>query len=270
MKNFINKDYFSPIIQEYTERYQEVRNCGYWQMPFVPYTFPEYSTMPLKVFFVGRDTYYWQEYDEKYVGHPELYAEDNADYVTIEKIREDFGKEGRFWNMVAKVQLLLQTGVYHKSLDGLTEADWKLLEGIGYGNLFSIETKDTLENKKSETEGRSEYDDIHDKAAYQKLRQTARPFETLKTIFSAYGEPDIVFVLSWRDNDFLEGLDYEKQEEFFEDGIMDVYLSRTHKTRVVWTSGPGRFSRLRTNAETVCRKLCDTANILLKENVSDR
>lgn len=165
--------------------------------------------------------------------------------------------------MVAKMQLLLQTGVYHKSLDGLTEADWKLLEGIGYGNLFSIETEDTLRKK-------SEYDDIHDKAAYQKLRQTARPLETLKTIFSAYGEPDIVFVLAWRDNDFLEGLDYEKQEEFFEDGIMDVYLSRTHKTRVVWTSGPGRFSRLRTNAETVCRKLCDTANILLKENVSDR
>ena len=128
--------------------------------------------------------------------------------------------------MVAKMQLLLQTGVYHKSLDGLTEADWKLLEGIGYGNLFSI--------------------------------------------FSAYGEPDIVFELAWRDNDFLEGLDYEKQEEFFEDGIMDVYLSRTHKTRVVWTSGPGRFSFLETNAETVCRRLCDTANILLKENVSDR
>lgn len=263
MKNFINKDYFSPIIQEYMERYKEVRNCGYWQMPFIPYTFPEYSATPLKVFFVGRDTYYWQGYDEKYVGHPELYAEDNAAYVTTGNIREDFGKEGRFWDMVAKVQLLLQTGVYHKSLDGLTETDWKLLEGIGYGNLFSIELQDTLERK-------SEYDDIHDWAAYQKLCQTARPFETLKTIFSAYGEPDIVFVLSWKDNDFLEGLDYEKQDEFYEDGIMDVYLSKTHKTKVVWTSHPRRFSFLRKNVETVCRKLCDTANILLKENVSDR
>lgn len=264
MKNFINKEYFSPIIQEYMERYQEVRNCGYWQMPFVPYTLPEYSTMPLKVFFVGRDTYYWREYDEKYVGHPELYAEDNAAYVTIEKIREDFGKEGRFWDMVAKVQLQMQTGVYHKSLDELTETDWKLLEGIAYGNLFSIELPQTLKKKKSEMEEKSEYDDIHDRKSYRKLRQTARPFETLKTIFSAYGEPDIVFVLAWTDNDFLEGLDYEKQDEFYEDGIMDVYLSKTHKTKVVWTSHPRRFSFLRKNVETLCRKLCDTANILLK------
>lgn len=165
--------------------------------------------------------------------------------------------------MVGKLHLQLLTGIYHESVNDLTEKDFKLLEGIGYGNLYSIETPQTLKKKYSGGE-RSEWDDIKDVSGYKKLRLMARPFEQLKTIFEAYGEPDVVFVLSWSNKEdvFFEGLDYEQKEEWFENDFRAVYLSKTHRTKVIWTSHPNRYRFLRTDTEKMCQYLCDTYKTL--------
>lgn len=260
-RNNINKEYFAPLFEQYIKKTKEVRNCGYWQMPFIPYTFSLYQSAPVKVFFIGRDTYYWCSYEESYTGDPKAYMKANAEYVTINNYKNDWSLSGSFWGMVGKLQLQLMTGKYHSSIEELSEDGWKILESVGYGNLFSIELPETLKKKE-------EYDDISDWDGYQKLQQLAKPFESLKTIFEAYGEPDVVFVLSWIDKeaDFFEGLDYESKAEFYEDGLRAVYLSKTHKTKVIWTSHPRRFPFLSTNPQKMCQYLCDTYKALYREH----
>ena len=267
--NNINQEYFAPIFRNYLSNMQII-DCGYWQLPFIPYTFPKYGSAPFKVFYFGRDTYFWCEKDDDvYRKRPEEYLKDNASYVNVDNMKKDWNKAGSFWGTVAKLHLQLMTGVYHHSIEELTLDDWQLLERIGYGNLFSLELPATLKKKKYTPEGssveRTEYDDICDLQGYKALRNLAKPFENLKTIFSAYGEPDIVFVLSWTDkDDFFEGLDdYQCQKESYEEGFRSVFLSDSHKTKVIWSSHPSRFSFMRTNQTEMCKYLCDTANALL-------
>lgn len=265
--NNINKDYFAPIFERYLSEIQPVKECGYWQLPFIPYTFPRYKSAPFKVFYVGIDTYFWCEYDASYE-NPEEYLKANASYVNIEKVRNDWYKSGSFWSTVGKLHIQLMTGVYHHDISELTQKDWELLEEIGYGNLFSIETINTLKKKKYKREGesfeRTEYDDIKNLHGYKVLCNKAKPFENLKTIFSAYGEPDIVFILSWTEKyGFFDGLDYKCEMEFYEEGFRSVFISNTHKTKVIWTSHPTRFSFLRTNQKKMCQYLCDTISKLL-------
>lgn len=268
--NNINIEYFSPIFKRYLLEIQPVKDCGYWQLPFIPYTFHRYKSAPFKVFYIGRDTYYWCEYDNLYeMANPEKYIKDNASYVNVENIKKDWSKPGSFWGTVGKLHLQLITGVYHPSIKKLTQKDWDLLEEIGYGNLFSIERIDTLKKKKYTIEGSScektEYDDIKNhRHEYKFLCNLAKPFEGLKTIFSAYGEPDIVFILSWTDNEnFFEGLDYECEKEWYEHNFRSMYISKTHKTKVIWSSHPNRFHFLGTNQKEMCQYLCDTVNELL-------
>lgn len=267
--NNINHEYFVPIFRHYLSSIQQKKDCGYWQLPFIPYTFPKYESAPIKVFYVGRDTNYWCENDKVYNERPEVYLKDNASYVDVDNIKKDWNKAGSFWGTVAKLHLQLITGVYHHSIEELSLDDWELLEGIGYGNLHSLELPETLKKKKYHPKGsseeRTEYDDICDFQGYKALRNLAKPFENLKTLFSAYGEPDIVFVLSWTDkDDFFEGLDdYECQKEWYEEGFRSVFLSDSHKTKVIWSSHPSRFSFMKTNQSEMCKYLCDTANALL-------
>lgn len=91
--NNINIEYFSPIFKRYLLEIQPVKDCGYWQLPFIPYTFHRYKSAPFKVFYIGRDTYYWCEYDNLYeMANPEKYIKDNASYVNVENIKKDWSK----------------------------------------------------------------------------------------------------------------------------------------------------------------------------------
>ena len=52
---------------------------------------------------------------------------------------KDWSISGGFWSMVGKLQLQLYTGKYYNSIEELTEEEWKILDSIGYGNLFPLE-----------------------------------------------------------------------------------------------------------------------------------
>lgn len=49
--------------------------------------------------------------------------------------------------MVGKLQLQLYTGKYYNSIEELTEEEWKILDSVGYGNLFPLELPSTLIRK---------------------------------------------------------------------------------------------------------------------------
>lgn len=237
-------------------------------MPFIPYTFSLYQSAPIKAFFIGRDTYYWCEYDESYANNPRAYMKENSEYVTVNQFKKDWSISGGFWSMVGKLQLQLYTGKYYNTIEELTEEEWKILDSVGYGNLFPLELPSTLKKKiyVDEHTGieRNEYEDIVDNVSYRTLQRRFQSFCNLKAIFEAYGEPDVVFILSWSGSEkiFFEGLDYESKDEWYEHGLRAVYLSKTHKTKVIWTSHPHRFPFLKTNPQEMCQYLSDTYNAL--------
>lgn len=266
--NNINDTYFARRFEQNINDITDIRKCGYWQMPFIPYTFSLYQSVPIKAFFIGRDTYYWCDYDESYANSLRAYMKENSEYVTVNQFEKDWSISGGFWSMVGKLQLQLYTGKYYNSIEELTEEEWKILDSVGYGNLFPLELPSTLK-KKIYVDGhtgieRNEYEDIVDKVSYRTLQRKFQSFCNLKAIFEAYGEPDVVFILSWSGSEkiFFEGLDYESKAEWYEDGLRAVYLSKTHKTKVIWTSHPHRFPFFKTNPQEMCQYLSDTYKAL--------
>ena len=266
--NYINDTYFAQRFGENINDVTDIKKCGYWQMPSIPYTFSLYQSAPIKAFFIGRDTSGWCDYYESYANNLRAYMKENAKYVTAEKFEKDWSTSGGFWSMVRKLQLQLYTGKYYNSYEELTENDKKILDSVGYGNLFPLELPSTLKKKKYVDKDtgieRNEYEDIVDRVSYRTLQRKFQSFCNLKAIFEAYGEPDVVFILSWSGSEeiFFEGLDYEKKTEWYEHNFRDVYLSKSHKTKVIWTSHPRRFSFLKTNPQEMCQYLSDTYNAL--------
>lgn len=59
--------------------------------------------------------------------------------MILEKSSKDWSISGGFWSMVGKLQLQLYTGKYYNSIEELTEEEWKILDSVGYGNLFPLE-----------------------------------------------------------------------------------------------------------------------------------
>lgn len=145
--NNINDTYFARRFEQNINDITDIRKCGYWQMPFIPYTFSLYQSAPIKAFFIGRDTYYWCEYDESYANNPRAYMKENSEYVTVNRFKKDWSISGGFWSMVGKLQLQLYTGKYYNTIEELTEKKWKILDSVGYGNLFPLELPSTLKMK---------------------------------------------------------------------------------------------------------------------------
>ena len=56
----INKEYFLPLVEEFCRFAEQIGKDAYPDNGlFVPYTFKNYATAPIKIFYVGRDTYGW-------------------------------------------------------------------------------------------------------------------------------------------------------------------------------------------------------------------
>ena len=88
--NCINTDYFKPFLQAFCEKTQPLYTCGYPWGPFVPYTMPRYNDADVKIFYMGRDTYYWVEQEELFEAFTNHVLEDylgkNAACVDVEKM----------------------------------------------------------------------------------------------------------------------------------------------------------------------------------------
>ena len=106
--NCINTDYFKPFLQAFCEKTQPLYTCGYPWGPFVPYTMPRYNDADVKIFYMGRDTYYWVEQEELFEAFTNHVLEDylgkNAACVDVEKMLGWKNNAGSFWTMVANRQ----------------------------------------------------------------------------------------------------------------------------------------------------------------------
>ena len=180
--NCINTDYFKPFLQAFCEKTQPLYTCGYPWGPFVPYTMPRYNDADVKIFYMGRDTYYWVEQEELFEAFTNHVLEDylgkNAACVDVEKMLGWKNNAGSFWTMVAKLHLLIRTGRYTEDIMQISAADKVILEEIGYGNINAIEQQTSL-SKEGYWEAITSLD------GYCQIREAGRPFEKLKSVIEA-------------------------------------------------------------------------------------
>lgn len=255
MNNKINEEYYLPILKSFCDKTMSIYEGAYDQGPFIPYTMSNYADAPIKIMYVGRDTLNWEPFEtlhKAYLeGHLTKYLDANKNSVTTDIMLTWKNNTGSFWNTVNKLHLLIRTGKFISDITTIGEKEKSLLEEIGYGNLYSIETIDALRK-------RFEDSSFNPKQEYWEICKAAKPFETLKSIIEAYN-PNYVFIFSWIDkDDFFDGTDFEWQENWYEDNFRAVFTSRHYHTKVIWTMHPNRFSFLKTSVEDMCHYLAET------------
>lgn len=264
-KNLLNENYFKPLLNEFIkENKQLYLESGYPYGLFIPYTFPNYEKAQLKIFYVGRDTYWWTERDKMLKSYEngvlENYLAENTLPVDVDKSLKNWGNNaGSFWSFVNKLHLYIRTKEI-KNLNHIEDCDKEVLKEIGYGNINCMELNQTL----IKNEGRPAED--FDMGKLDLLRKKTKVFDNVSHIIKAY-KPDFVVILNW-DNGadyYLDGFNYIWQESLFEESIQAVYLSNEVKTKIVWSSHPNRFKFLGENQENMARKL---GNLILSLNNS--
>ena len=260
--NYINQEYFLPLLEDFYLKTKNLYDCGYDQGPFIPYTMPLYMESKLKIFYIGRDTYWWCPYDKLQSSYNSSllsdYLSTNTNCVDVDKMLSWNNNSGSFWTFVCKLHLLIRTGRYKDDITDITPREYNLLEEIGYGNLYSIETPETLQK-----EERGVWSGISDIKKYHEICDASQYFEKLKSIIEAYG-PDVIFITTWIDRDsFFEGTDYEWQKSYYVDNYRSVFLSKTYKAKIIWTSHPNRFRFMGTNIREMCTYLTGTLKMLL-------
>jgi ADP-glucose pyrophosphorylase len=262
MENYINKDYYLPLLKEFCNKTMSMYDRGYDQGPFIPYTMSNYGKAPLKIMYVGRDTYYWESVETLKKAYQdnrlEDYLEANMKCVNVDKMLMWKNNSGSFWNFVNKLHLLIRTNQSVSDITAINEKQKEFLEEIGYGNLYSIELLETVKKRHKEISWLRT-------SEYNKICEAAKPFESLKSMIEAY-HPDYIFVLSWSDkDDFFDDTDFQEKKEWFESNFRAVYDSKSYHTKVIWSVHPRRFSFLKTNLEDMCFYLANTYHQLESE-----
>ena len=251
----INMGYFLPLLKEFCDKTIPLYDKGYDQGPFVPYTMPKYGSAPVKIMYVGRDTYYWEPIETLKKSYKENRLEDyldaNTKCVDVDKMLTWKNNSGSFWNFANKLHLLIRTGQLVSDITTIDEKQKEILEEIGYGNLYSIELIETLRKRYEEPT-------LLPSTEYYTICEAAKPFESLRTMIEAY-HPDYVFVLSWIEKmDFLDGTDFQWQKDLYTDSdkkYRAVYLSNQYKTKVIWSLHPNSMWR-----QGLCKQ--DTDNLI--------
>ena len=245
---------FEPLLEAFLQETKTI-NSGYPYGPIIPHVFEQYDQAPLKVFYCGRDTYYWLEENLLSKDTIPSYLSRNASVITPEAMMDN-NNLSNFWTFVSQLHLYLRTGKMADDLTRLSSQQIKTIREVGYGNLHSIELKQTLINEGT-------WEGINP-SEYNVLVQKSKSLDKLKYILDAY-EPDIVFILSWENYmEFFNGLEYENVASWYEEDLRSVFTVKGYRTKIIWTSHPHRFSFLRKDAKGMIRYLGDTAMNLLK------
>lgn len=84
----INKEYFLPLLEDFCNAAEKIGENGYPEHGiFIPYTFKNYPTAHIKIFYVGRDTRGWVKFDEMMQdfkrGELSGYLDKNSNVVTV-------------------------------------------------------------------------------------------------------------------------------------------------------------------------------------------
>lgn len=270
----INKEYFLPLLEEFCRTAEQIGEDGYPEHGiFIPYTFENYTTAPIKIFYVGRDTYGWVKFDEMMQDfHQEelsSYLDKNSNVVTVlgknqdgtdeHSLKDNWNTNNQwtFWSFCQKLHLYITKGYTDIDITELDCEDYQVIEQMGYGNLNSIEHDETL---KKFTKWYK-----FDKSKFRELRHASRKFDKIKHILKAYA-PDLIIILNWEErDDVFDGLQYEWHKDLFVDKRKAIYTIEGYTTPIIWSIHPNNFKFNSVHPEDMIKSIGDTAKELLNK-----
>ncbi len=245
----------SDFCNECASVYEE---SGYPHGPFLPHTMPEYENANLKVFYIGQDTYGWKDKSHLLDSYRNNKLEDyialNNSVISPELMLESGNNGGSFWGFVTKLHIELITGEYLADINNISDSQKRLINQLGYSNLYSIELQTTLQKE-------GVWDGINS-SLYHKICEAGKKLNKLKDILDMY-HPDIIFILTWQDNDdVFDGLETDCIQEMYEDKFRSIYTIKGYDTKIVWTCHPTSFKFKSTNAKEMSNYLCESVKMI--------
>ena len=253
----------SGLIDALVELGRKIQSCRIDERrlpwcPMLPYVYPEYGKGK-RIFYVGQDTFGW---DLKMGGEEKencfdfffdcydrndfkAYLEHNSKALTLD--RRIYGwpnKPGSFWFGINSLHLKLTLNRDPmRGLRDLSDDELTRLNGIGYGNLNSIELPKTLRKSGND------YWSMISQDEYRCIKNNSNDIlDKLKYLLKAF-RPDCVVIASWTgksEAEYLEGCDVTHNEK--DDGVLTnmKVLNYTASfegvgTKVFWTKHPSKW-----------------------------
>lgn len=245
---------YLPLIKEFKEQTETLYKNYLWIEKsndlsglFIPHVLDEYKVSRKKVFYIGQDTYEWIPLGNLYEKMEENYLlENNTWPLSTDDILKLSKNKYTFWNFVSKIQLAIN-GEQYNDLKNLCDSKKKVLNQLGWGNLYSLERFSTI-RKYEETFIKSFNHKI-----YKKLLKKSKDISKLKNILKAY-EPNYVVILAWQNvkNWYFDGIEAEFIKEESMERLLAVYNVKETNAKIFWTYHP----------QALCRKKQDLNNLI--------
>ena len=129
----MKKNIYPQLLERYIEETQNIKS-GYPYAPFIPHVFSNYETAETKIFYFGRDTYYWLEEKELTNNNIEEYILKNAKVINpSEHITLYKNNTNSFWTFIAQLHLFIKHGEMITNFTDFTQEQTDSLNEIGYG-----------------------------------------------------------------------------------------------------------------------------------------
>lgn len=212
---------------------------------FIPHVFDDYYNAKTKVFFIGQDTYGWPELEKTYNWSEKDYLAENNKWPESVDTTLEWTNPYTFWNFVNRVQLAFNDEKYD-SLQNLSSSQRKILNQVGWGNIYSLEILETI------AKYGEEFNQSFDHSVYSDLLKKTQTISRLKNVIEAF-HPDYIVILAWKyvEDWYLEGLDAQFIVEESIDNLLSVY-KLNNGTKILWTYHP----------QALCRKSQDLEELI--------
>lgn len=247
------REYYTHKLPGFLSEIEPLGDFGYPWGLFLSHPLPEYGASGPKVFYIGRDTNGWHEYDWMMGLYKEGHLSNYIDKQWPTSPQDMMGWKNRmtFWTVVSKLHIYINHGIILPRLEDYTEEQKRCLMSLGFGNFNCIEVPASLQREGA-------WEQI-DKEKYWIFKEKSRQFDRLKVILDLY-EPDVVYLLSWVDDPvFLDGLKLHEDVSLQKDHWRCVYSVEGYKTTIIWTSHPTHFAHVYTqDVNTLVKFLGDT------------
>ncbi|HEY4788698.1 MAG TPA: hypothetical protein VIH57_21755 [Bacteroidales bacterium] len=228
---------FEPLLRDFCESTKNIDIDDNFSSVFLPHTMDKYNKSKTKIFYFGRDTYGWTPTSKLM----QAYSSNNllSYFEESGKWARNFGfldynnnKASGFWTIAIRLHLRIKGFTENlKISENLPEKYYDHINDFGWGNTNSIEVPKSLENQ--------DIWETLDKDKYWAIKQKSKIFDKLVYTINAY-KPDLIFIFNWdcNEKEFLDGLDYQKQEHDLISWYLHSYILSKTKTKIIWTVHP--------------------------------
>jgi hypothetical protein len=238
---------YKPLLDEFCQETKKFKNKIEMPGLFLPHGLENYETAKNKFFYVGRDTAGWIPFNELI----DCFENNKIiDYINKndwpnsldEVFKQANNNPSSFWNIACRLQLKLNGVKEDLAINTNLSDEYKqILLEMGYGNLNSIETPQSIKNRK-------EWDSI-DKNIYKEIKNKSLKFDNLKFILDIYN-PSHIFIFNLKGDEELafKNLEYECIQDKEFQNLIAIYTITGYKTKIIWTVHPGSFRYIKKNA----------------------